>query len=118
MIKLLISEQRKKSLLSYENRSKLLNEDLWLYSPVYVCLCLCLYVSVSRGRGGGRLGSILDGMCKQFFEKTHFEGIHYVKIIPIMNGKCISFCTEGTVAVCLCLYEFPGVHESWAWMIS
>ena len=52
--------------------------------------CQILHCGSDPG-GGVRLRSILDGMCEHsFFEKTHFEGIQYVKIVPIMNGLPIT----------------------------
>ena len=43
------------------------------------------HASVKWPRGATRVHLGRD-VWTQFFEKTHFEGIQYVKFIPIMNG--------------------------------
>ena len=43
--------------------------------------------------GGGDSGPSWTGCVNTVIEKTHFEGIQYVKIIPIMNGLTI-LCTH------------------------
>ena len=57
--------------------------------------------SKQPGWGGGGGGGATPVDLGQFFEKTHFDGIQYVKIIPIKNGLYLQYtCIEGVYQSC------------------
>ena len=59
-------------------------------------------------RGGATQVHLGPDVGTQFFEKTHFEGIQYVKFIPIMNGIPIT-CTHKEWIIASQLHH-PHIH--------